>query len=107
MRALFSLLLFVGCTTPSVIHPDPVTTPIPPPPPAPTSSAPKVVQRAWRECKAGPETKTPVASLRAIDWCNHTTVAGFSALRAGLSEVHEYEEMGGMHDTMIQRLGSV
>ncbi len=34
-------------------------------------------------------------------------IAGFATLRAGRSEIHEYEEMGGPHSTDIFLLGAV
>lgn len=100
-----SVALLVGCTTPSPIGPDPKTAPVPVVT-ATASVAPKA-ERAFRACKQAPEQKPPFASLRAVDWCNHTFVHGFCELRGGTFEMHEYAELGGMHDTILCRLGNV
>lgn len=76
-----------------------VATPQPPPP---------LAERAWRSCaEATGAAKATYTSLREVDWCNREYVPGFATLRKGRAEIHEYEELGGLHDTDIFRLGSV
>lgn len=88
----------------------PVAAAEPMPAPAPRvarPSTPAKPERAFVHCTKGPEPKPPFASLRAVDWCNFTVRVGFGTMHGGRSEMHEYEELGGPHDTMLARLGAV
>lgn len=74
---------------------------------APVAPPPKRADRAWVGCQDGKPAPARYRSVREVDWCNHTYIAGIATLRRGRAELHEYEEMGGPHDTDIFRLGSV
>ena len=47
------------------------------------------------------------AAITAVDWCSATGVAMMGALVDGKSELHEYEELGQPHDTILTRIVSV
>lgn len=110
--ALVVCIALAGCSqspqkTP--ITPDPtVAKSTTPPPPAASTAPPKPRDRAWQKCAAASgSAPTSYKSLRDVDWCNHSYISGIADLRKGYSELHEYEELGGAHDTDIFRLGSV
>ncbi len=63
--------------------------------------------RAFTRCKEGAPSPSPVGEIRDIDWCNFEYAPGWLALRGGVEEMHEYAEMGGMHDTYIWKLEAV
>lgn len=53
-------------------------------------------------------TPTPrPRSLDEVDWCNHDFGGVNQDLRRGRAELHEYGELGGLHDTYITRLRAV
>lgn len=45
--------------------------------------------------------------ITAVDWCSATGVAMMGALVDGKSEIHEYEELGQPHDTILTRIVGV
>lgn len=47
----------------------------------------------------------PVTSIREVDWCNQTF--GLITLARGVGELHEYAELGGLHDTNVATLADV
>ena len=57
-------------------------------------------------CGGGKTTAKPTA-ITAVDWCSATGVAMMGALVDGKSELHEYEELGQPHDTILTRIASV
>lgn len=71
--------------------------------PAPSGRPP----RAFRACAPPSDAGAPQAStLHDVDWCNAVDTV-FGTLRAGREEIHEYEDLGGAHDTHVFRLGQV
>ena len=75
--------------------------------PTPSSALAPKTGRAFTACTKGPESQPPFANVRAVDFCNYTLTSFFGTMRGGRSEMHEYEEMGGAHDTFIAKLGLV
>ena len=57
-------------------------------------------------CGGGKATAKP-AAITAVDWCSAPGVAMMGALVDGKSELHEYEELGQPHDTILTRIVSV
>jgi len=57
-------------------------------------------------CGGGKATAKP-AAITAVDWCSAPGVAMMGALVDGKSELHEYEELGQPHDTILTRIASV
>ena len=51
-------------------------------------------------------TAKPTA-ITAVDWCAAPGVAMMGVLVDGKSEMHEYDELGGPHDTILTRIVSV
>ena len=52
-------------------------------------------------------TKSP-RTLRDVDWCNFDYGGGLRGpLKNGRSELHEYEDMGQPHDTILTRLAGL
>lgn len=51
--------------------------------------------------------KTKLSSLRQVDWQNREYIAGFVKLKNGFAEIHEYAELGPVHDTHIFKLVKV
>lgn len=47
------------------------------------------------------------AGIAGVDWCSAEGVAMMGALVDGKSEIHEYEELGQPHDTILTRIVSV
>jgi hypothetical protein len=78
-----------------------------PPAVAPQPAKPAVAPRARVACHE-PETTAPApTSLREVDWCSRDYVPGVLSLRAGSGELHEYAELGGVHDTDLFQLVDV
>lgn len=48
--------------------------------------------------------KTKLSSLRQVDWENREYIPGVLKLKDGSSEIHEYAELGAVHDTHIFKL---
>lgn len=103
------LVVLLGACSKPVIQPDVVPPSASAAPAVVTPPSPKAAtERAWKACReTKPKSKASVASVRDVDWCNHPFVAGICTPRDGVGELHEYEELGGMHDTHICRLGAV
>lgn len=122
-----ALFVLSACTRETSVRPDPATTSPPPvessaaptaegaPPasggpsgPAPTAAAGAASgpTRAWQTlCVPGGKKPGPPKSLREVDWCN--SPAAITTLKDGKAEYHEYEDLGGPHDTYLFRLGHV
>lgn len=62
--------------------------------------------RVFTGCENADFHTAKVQSLRDVDWCNFD-YDGWVSLRGGSNEIHEYMEMGGMHDTIVHQLVSV
>ncbi|MFO0567710.1 MAG: hypothetical protein U0263_18775 [Polyangiaceae bacterium] len=66
----------------------------------------RVPEHARLPCSE-PGDAGPPTSLRDVDWCNFEYLPSVWGLRAGRGEVHEYLELGGVHDTDLYELRSV
>lgn len=77
-----------------------------PPAAKPELAAPPREPLAGARCAEPRDAGLP-ASLREVDWCNFEYRPGLVGLRRGRGEVHEYAELGGVHDTDLFQLGSV
>ena len=99
--ALTGVSLLVGCASPRPRHE---------PTPAGARACAVVApatRRAWEACKAPTEAKARYASVRDVDCCNQGYAPVLATLRQGRGEMHEYEQLGGAHDTFLARLDAV
>lgn len=66
-----------------------------------------ITRRAFEACRGPGPDRTRFASVREVDWCNQGFAPVMFPLREGRGEQHEYEELGGPHDTYLARLEGV
>lgn len=71
--------------------------------PAASSAAEAAPDDAWDACPPLPGIVRP-ADVTQVDWCSCGGLSRFGTMKACHAELHEYESLGGPHDTSITRV---